>query len=134
MYDEIKEIKELVGRLNTYRNSYYNNNTSLISDREYDALYDRLAALESKTNFIMSSSPTQNVGFQSVSQLKKVKHNHPLLSLDKTTDIKKFADYFHDKYCILMAKLDGLTCSLFYWETRPSRKQREWRNWRGYNA
>ena len=114
MYDEIKEIKELVGRLNTYRNSYYNNNTSLISDREYDALYDRLAALESKTNFIMSSSPTQNVGFQSVSQLKKVKHNHPLLSLDKTTDIKKFADYFHDKYCILMAKLDGLTCSLFY--------------------
>ena len=108
------DIKDLIDRLNTYRNAYYNDNVSLISDREYDALYDQLIKLEEKTGIILSNSPTQSVGYTVASKLKKVKHNHPLLSLNKTTDEEEFLDYFDGKKFIMMAKLDGLTCSLTY--------------------
>lgn len=103
----------LVEQLNQYRNAYYNENKSLVSDMEYDALFDRLEELERKTGIVMSNSPTHTVGYESVSQLQKVKHGHPLLSLAKTTDEQQFLDYF-DRPFILMAKLDGLTCSLTY--------------------
>ena len=112
--DKILQIKDLIKRLNKYRDAYYNHNTSLISDKEYDMLLDKLELLENDTNMIFSNSPTQTVGYTSVSQLNKVKHNHPLLSLAKTTDISEFTEYFNQKDCIVMAKLDGLTCSLLY--------------------
>lgn len=117
------DIKNLIDRLNTYRNSYYNNNVSLISDREYDALYDQLVKLEEKTGIILSNSPTQSVGYTVASKLKKVKHNHPLLSLNKTTEEKNFLDYFDGKKFIMMAKLDGLTCSLTYKDGRLIRAE-----------
>ena len=93
---------------------YYNNNNSIISDREYDELFDILIVLERETGCIFSNSPTQSVGYMSLSQLQKVKHSHPLLSLGKTTDIDEFIKYFGNKDFLIMAKLDGLTCSLTY--------------------
>ena len=114
MTKEMREMKDLVRRLNLYRDAYYNQNKSLITDREYDALFDRLVALENKTGISLSDSPSKSVGFRSISKLDKVKHNHPLLSLDKTTDISEFESFFHGKPAVLMAKLDGLTCSLLY--------------------
>lgn len=111
---KLDDIKELITRLNKYRDFYYNKNESLITDMEYDKLYDQLVQLEEETGIILSNSPTQNAGYTVVSGLKKVKHNHPLLSLDKTTDEKEFIKFFGTKDCLLMAKLDGLTCSLYY--------------------
>ena len=114
MGNKVDEIKALVHKLNKYRDEYYNNNNSIISDREYDNLFDKLIGLEKETGFILSNSPTQSVGYTSLSQLQKVKHSHPLLSLGKTTDINEFIKYFGNRDCIVMAKLDGLTCSLTY--------------------
>ena len=107
-------MKELVTRLNQYRDAYYNQNESLVSDKEYDALFDELAELERQTGIVYAGSPTATVGYTAVSKLQKVAHNHPLLSLGKTTDIGEFADYFEGKPLCLMAKMDGLTASLLY--------------------
>ena len=112
--DKIKRIKELTKQLNQYRDSYYNNSTSEISDKEYDDLFDELKQLEEETNIIMTNSPTHTVGYEVKSKLAKVKHSHPMLSLDKTKsvdDLKKFAG---DKDCLLMCKMDGLTVLLTY--------------------
>lgn len=108
------EMKNLVEELNKYRNAYYNDNRSLISDKEYDTLFDKLRLLEEDTGIIYPNSPTQTVGYEVVSKLKKVKHNHQLLSLGKTTDPDEFINYFGNKKMILMAKMDGLTCSITY--------------------
>lgn len=107
-------MKELIEKLNKYRDAYYNQNTSLITDREYDSLYDKLCQMEREGELILSNSPTQSVGYEIRSKLPKVKHNHPLLSLDKTTDTQEFLDFFGGKEFILMAKLDGLTVSIKY--------------------
>ena len=109
-----KRIIELVSLLNEYRDAYYNRNESLVSDKEYDILFDELVKLEQQQGLILANSPTQTVGYNVVSQLKKVTHNHPLLSLGKTTEIQEFYDYFKGLPMLLMAKMDGLTCSLLY--------------------
>lgn len=108
------EMRQLVDELNKYRNAYYNDNTSLVSDKEYDDLFDKLADMEKTTGIVYADSPTQTVGYEVVSGLKKVKHNHPLLSLGKTTDIEEFAKYFGNKNVFLMGKMDGLTASIRY--------------------
>ena len=110
----MNEMLELVKILNTYRDSYYNDNISIVSDKEYDLLFDKLVALEKQTGIILANSPTATVGYKVVSKLNKVKLGHPLLSLDKTTDIKNFSDYFKGRKTVIMAKMDGLTCSLTY--------------------
>lgn len=112
--EKINRVRELVSKLNKYRDSYYNNSDSQISDYEYDTLFDELKRLEEETGCIMSNSPTQTVGCEVKSALEKHKHSHPMLSLDKTksvSDLIKFAD---DKECLLMHKLDGLTVLLTY--------------------
>ena len=110
----MNSMQKLVAELNRYRDAYYNQNQSIVSDKEYDRLYDQLVQLEKDTGVIYPDSPTQTVGYPVVSKLTKVKHNHPLLSLGKTTDIEEFANYFEGKPTIVMAKMDGLTCSLLY--------------------
>ena len=107
--DKIKRIKELVTQLNTYRNAYYNNSESQISDYEYDNLYDELKQLEDETGVIMSNSPTQTVGYEVKSKLEKVKHSHPMLSLDKTKDVNDLIAFSSGRDCIISLKLDGLT-------------------------
>ena len=107
--DKIKRLKELTRQLNHYRDSYYNNSESLISDKQYDDLFDELQSLEEETGIVMSNSPTKTVGYEVKSKLEKVKHSHPMLSLDKTKstdDLVKFSD---GKDCIISLKLDGLT-------------------------
>ena len=108
------KMKLLVDRLNAYRDAYYNKNESLVSDKEYDALFDQLAALEQQTGIVYPNSPTATVGYEAVSKLQKVAHNHPLLSLGKTTNLQEFCDYFEGKPMNLMAKMDGLTASVVY--------------------
>ncbi len=108
------QIVELVRKLNKCRNSYYNLSDPLISDAEYDSLFDKLKQLEDETGVILSDSPTQTVGYEVKSKLSKVKHDIPLLSLNKTKaedDLRKFAK---ESPCLLMHKLDGLTVSLVY--------------------
>ena len=110
----MNSMQKLVAELNRYRDAYYNQNQSIIGDKEYDRLYDQLVQMEKDTGIVYPDSPTQTVGYPVVSKLTKVKHNHPLLSLGKTTYIEEFANYFEGKPTIVMAKMDGLTCSLLY--------------------
>lgn len=112
--DKVKRIKELVTQLNTYRNAYYNNSESQISDYEYDNLFDELKQLEDETGVIMSNSPTQTVGYEVKSKLEKVKHSHPMLSLDKTKSVDDLVKFAGDKDCLLSLKMDGLTVLLTY--------------------
>lgn len=112
--DKIKRIKELVSQLNTYRNAYYNNSESQISDYEYDNLFDELKQLEDETGVIMSNSPTQTVGYEVKSKLEKVKHSHPMLSLDKTKSVENLRTFAGDNDCVLSLKMDGLTVLLTY--------------------
>ena len=111
---KIKEMKELIKIINSYRNEYYNNSISKISDYEYDKLVDRLTELESDTGIIFNNSPTQTVGYEVKNKLSKVVHDHPMLSLDKTKDITKIHSFIDNKKALVMAKMDGLTCSLKY--------------------
>ena len=108
------KMKQLVDRLNGYRDAYYNQNESPVSDEEYDRLFDELSRMERETGIVYANSPTATVGYTAVSKLRKVAHNHPLLSLGKTTDMGEFADYFAGKPISLMGKMDGLTASLLY--------------------
>lgn len=112
--EKINRIKDLVLLLNQYRDSYYNEANSKVSDYEYDTLFDELKRLEEETGCIMSNSPTQTVGYEVKSALEKHKHSHPMLSLDKTKSISDLIKFADDKDCLLMHKLDGLTVLLTY--------------------
>ena len=108
-----KEIDTLVDDLN-YFTDCYDIGLPEISDEEWDNMYFDLYELEKKTGYINPDSPTQKVHYQVVSELQKVKHNHPMLSLDKTKDEDEIKSFMGNKDCICMAKMDGLTCSLLY--------------------
>lgn len=108
-------LLELITLANKYRDAYYNNNESLITDKEYDDLYDEIVTLEAQTGLILSNSPTQSVGYEIRSKLEKVVHAFPpMLSLDKTKELDKIEKFLNDKYGLVMAKMDGLTCRLTY--------------------
>ena len=112
--DKIKRLKELTEQLNRYRDSYYNNSESLISDKQYDDLFDELQSLEEETGIVMSNSPTNTVGYEVKSKLEKVKHSHPMLSLNKTKSIDELKKFANNRDCLLMCKMDGLTVLLTY--------------------
>ena len=110
----LKRMQDLIKELNTYRDSYYNDSVSLVSDREYDKLFDELQILEKETGTVYSNSPTQTVGYEIRSQLREVKHNHPMLSLDKTKSVDDVKMFLNNKLGVGMLKMDGLTISLRY--------------------
>ena len=112
--DKIKRLKELTEQLNRYRDSYYNNSESLISNKKYDDLFDELQSLEEETGIVMSNSPTNTVGYEVKSKLEKVKHSHPMLSLNKTKSIDELKKFANNRDCLLMCKMDGLTVLLTY--------------------
>ena len=112
--DKVKRIKELTQQLNHYRDLYYNDSVSEISDKEYDDLFDELKKLEEETNIIMANSPTHTVGYEVKSKLEKVKHSHPMLSLDKTKSVEDLKKFAGNKDCLIMCKMDGLTVLLTY--------------------
>lgn len=111
---KIKYMKSLITQLNTYRDEYYNNANPSVSDQEYDRLFDELAALEKETGIYMSNSPTQTVGYEVKSKLEKVKHSHPMLSLDKTKSVDDLRSFSGEQGCVLSLKMDGLTVLLTY--------------------
>ena len=110
----VERVTELVSMLNHYRHEYYNLAKPSVSDAVYDRLFDELAALEQKTGIILSNSPTQTVGYAPVSMLRKVRHNIPLLSLDKTKQTDDLVSMLTVAPALLMLKLDGLTVKLCY--------------------
>lgn len=112
--DYSREINKLVEYLNTCRDQYYNHNTSIITDKQYDDLFDKLKELEEVSGIILSNSPTQSVGYNAVSSLKKVKHEERLLSLDKTKSIADVMKFCNTRNVIIMHKMDGLTVDLTY--------------------
>lgn len=112
--ENTKRIIELTKRLNQYRDSYYNKSVSEVSDYEYDRLFDELKQLEEETNIVMADSPTHTVGYEVKSKLEKVKHSHPMLSLDKTKSSSKLKEFINNKEGLLMCKMDGLTILLVY--------------------
>ena len=112
--NNVLKIQELIGLLNYYRNEYYNNSISYISDSEYDKLFDDLKSLEEKTGLMLSNSPTQTVGYKVISKLNKTKHQYPMLSLDKTKSIANIQKFIKSEEFIIMPKLDGLTIALTY--------------------
>ena len=105
----INKIQELVDKLNYYTKLYDEGNPA-ISDKEWDDMYFKLQNLENFYGVYLSDSPTQNVNYQVVNKLNKVKHNHPMLSLDKTKSIDAIKSFLGNKDFICMAKMDGLTC------------------------
>lgn len=111
---KIDRIKRLVEELNIYRDEYYNKSNSSVSDVEYDKMFDELVSLEKRTGFYMSNSPTQTVGYEVKSELKKVAHSHPMLSLDKTKSEEDIVKFINKDRSIAMLKMDGLTISLTY--------------------
>ena len=110
----IQKIKNLTALLNKASDAYYNTGNTIMEDREFDTLVEELRNLEQETGFVMATSPTHKVGYDVKSELQKVTHNHPMLSLAKTKDWNEFIQYFGNKDVIGMLKMDGLTCSLRY--------------------
>lgn len=106
-------IRKLIDELNRLTELYDEGHPE-VSDEEWDNLYFELKQMEKETGIIYPDSPTQNIHFEKVSELKKVKHNHPMLSLDKTKDLKDVESFLKGHKWIAMAKMDGLTCSLRY--------------------
>ena len=94
--------------------AYYQQSREIMSNYDYDALYDELVELEKKTGIVLSDSVTQNVGYEVLSQLEKVEHEKPMLSLDKTKSVEALQDWIGDQKAILSWKLDGLTIVLTY--------------------
>ena len=111
--DKIERLKELIEILNNASNVYYNS-TPIMTDYEWDKLYDELKTLEKETKITYPDSPTQNVGYKVLDEIKEVKHNHLMLSLDKCHTEQELIDFARDKNCILSVKADGLTTSLHY--------------------
>lgn len=107
------EIAAMIRKLNE-ATEQYDAGHPIMSDKEWDDLYFKLKAREEETGIVFPNSPTQNIHFIKVSELKKVNHNHLMLSLDKTKDVKDIDKFLQNYDFIAMAKLDGLTCSLRY--------------------
>ena len=106
-------IQELVNKLNYYT-ELYDKGCPAISDKEWDDLYFLLAKEERASGIYLPDSPTQRVNYQVVNELNKVQHSHPMLSLNKTKSLDELNTFIKGKQYILMAKMDGLTCSLTY--------------------
>ena len=111
--NNISQIRDLINKLNYYTKKYDEGNPE-ISDFEWDNLYFELQDLERVYHTYYEDSPTQRVNYQVVNKLNKVEHNHLMLSLDKTKDLKEINNFIGNKDHIAMAKMDGLTCSLKY--------------------
>ena len=107
-------MKELVLLLNKASKAYYQESTEIMSNLEYDKLYDELLALEKETGIVLANSPTIHVGYEILSELPKETHTSPMLSLDKTKDREALRDWLKEEDGLLSWKLDGLTIVLTY--------------------
>ena len=108
-----EKMRQLIEQLNHYTH-FYDMGNPLISDAEWDKLYFDLQELEKKSGYTFPESPTQNISYDVVSELKKITHNHPMLSLQKTKSLDELNEFCGNRTAFLSLKLDGLTCSLYY--------------------
>lgn len=111
---KMKRMKELAELLNQASKAYYAEDNEIMSNFEYDRLYDELTALEQETGTVLNGSPTIHVGYEAVEELPKERHEKPMLSLGKTKSREELAEWVQDKDAILSWKLDGLTIVLTY--------------------
>ncbi len=107
-------IKELVDTLNKAAKVYYSGTDEIMSNLEYDRLYDELKALEDETGIVLAGSPTHQVGYETLSELPKEEHERPMLSLDKTKSVEELAAFAGTHKSLLSWKLDGLTVVVTY--------------------
>lgn len=112
--NETERMKELIEVLNKASKAYYAEDIEIMSNAEYDSLYDELLMLEEKTGTVLAGSPTVNVGYEAVDNLPKETHESPMLSLDKTKDREALRDWLNGHEALLSWKLDGLTIVLTY--------------------
>lgn len=112
--EKTSRIKSLTSLLNRASLAYYQEGREIMPNIEYDRLYDELKALEDETGFRLSNSPTQQVGYEIISELPKERHISPMLSLDKTKDPDILIDWMNGHECVLSWKLDGITCVVTY--------------------
>ena len=107
----LSKMKELAQKLNQASKAYYQEDREIMSNLEYDALYDQLAELEKETGTVLAGSPTISVGYESV---PKETHERPMLSLDKTKEREVLREFIGPRKTLLSWKLDGLTIVLTY--------------------
>jgi DNA ligase (NAD+) len=112
--DKVKRIKELIVILNNANRAYYQEAAEIMSNYEYDALYDELLELEKETGVVLGNSPSIHVGYEIVSELPKERHERPMLSLNKTKSVEDLSDWVGEQEAMLSWKLDGLTIVLTY--------------------
>lgn len=110
----IRRMKELARKLDEAAKAYYQKDIEIISNREYDQMYDELQELEKETGTVLANSPTVRVGYEAVEQLPKEEHGSPMLSLDKTKDREVLREFVGEHATLLSWKLDGLTIVLTY--------------------
>ena len=109
-----KRMQELVELLNRARRAYEQEDTEIMSNYEYDRLYDELEGLERELGTTLASSPTVNVGYEVLSELPKERHEKPMLSLDKTKDVEQLKSFLGEQKAVISWKMDGLTIVLTY--------------------
>ena len=112
--EKVERIKYLADLLNRAAKAYYAEDREIMSNQEYDALYDELQSLEGETGFQPANSPTARVGYEAVDELPKERHETPMLSLDKTKSREELREWLQGNPAILSWKLDGLTVVLTY--------------------
>ncbi len=112
--DRMERMRELVELLNRARRAYEQDDTEIMSNYEYDQLYDELLGLEKELNTTLASSPTVNVGYEVLSELPKERHESPMLSRDKTKEVGRLKEFLGDQKAVISWKLDGLTIVLTY--------------------
>ena len=112
--NETERMKELVKKLNEAAKAYYQEDREIMSNLEYDTLYDELQVLEEKTGVTLAGSPTTKVGYEAMDELPKEAHESPMLSLDKTKDAEVLRSFIGDHKTLLSWKMDGLTVVLTY--------------------
>lgn len=114
MENSLQRMKELVEKLDQAAKTYYQEDREIMSNQEYDSLYDQLEQLEKETGTVLTNSPTVRVGYEAVNELPKEEHPSPMLSLDKTKDREVLRSFIGEHRCLLSWKLDGLTIVLTY--------------------
>ena len=114
--DRMERMRGLVELLNRARRAYEQEDKEIMSNYEYDQLYDELLELEKELNTTLASSPTVNVGYEVLSELPKERHESPMLSLDKTKEVSRLKEFLGDQKAVISWKLDGLTIVLTYRE------------------
>ena len=109
-----KRMQELIELLNEAGRAYYQDAAEIMSNLQYDKLYDELTELERELGITLANSPTVNVGYEVLSELPKERHEKQMLSLDKTKDVERLKEFLGDRKAVISWKLDGLTIVLTY--------------------